>query len=380
MANLMDYLDWRGDLSLAQAPFNEVDNLILSELAFIDFDGIVPVPGEGRSVVLWQAAEAFFSRNSRQQVDMGVLVPDAIVDLLHKAAETNRFRGAKLSCFVDRLSVERTEQFAAVTVELEDGTLFLAFRGTDDTLAGWKEDFNMAWMQEVPAQKMAVEYVRTVAKCYPRKKIRLGGHSKGGNLAVWASVFAPASVQRRILHTWSNDGPGFHDEVAESPRFCMMRGRISTIVPKSSVVGLLLRQEKDYVVVDSSQIGLLQHDGFSWKVLGDSFVRLQDVTRGSRKTEQAMKEWLRDTDQIQREKFVEGLFAVLTASGAETLTELKEDRGKSALAMVKAMKDMEKDTRDVLTHAVRLLLKNSMKATVGDLQQGAGKLVKTIGK
>ena len=178
MANLLDYLDWRGDLTLAQSPLNEVDNLILAELSFVNFQGIVPAPGEGKSVSLRLAAEAFFARfPAGKAIDMGVLVPAAIPEMLRKMAASQRFGDMGLNCFVDHLDVGKGEQFAALTIETGDGALYLSFRGTDDTLAGWKEDFEMACMPEVPAQKKALEYTQSVAKQYPRRKMRMGGYS-----------------------------------------------------------------------------------------------------------------------------------------------------------------------------------------------------------
>ena len=370
MANLLDYLDWRGDLTLMQAPFNEVDNLILAELSFVDFTGIVPGIGQGGSVRLADAAEEFFARVPvGKSVDMGVLVPDAILDMLRKMAASKRFRDMRLNCFTDWLDTEKAEQFAALTIETGDGLLYLSFRGTDDTLAGWKEDFHMAYLPEIPAQKMALQYTRDVAKQYPRKRLRLGGHSKGGNLAVYAAVYAPVSVQRRLETVWSNDGPGFHNDLVALPEHTRVADRIVSIIPKSSVVGMLLEHEEDYIVVDSSQQGLMQHDGFSWEVLGDRFIRLRSVTRQARLNDLTLKEWVRNMPLDQREKFVDGLFEVLTASGAVTLTDLKEESFKAAGAMVKAMKDMEKDTRDALFYAIRLLFRSNLKVLVEEWQQ-----------
>ena len=370
MADLLDYLDWRGDLTLAQDPFNEVDNLILAELSFVDFRDIVPPPEAGSSVELRTAAEAYFARFPEgEKIDMGVLVPDAIPDMLRKMVNTRRFGSMRLNCFADWLDVDRAEQFAALTVETGDGAVYLAFRGTDDTLAGWKEDFNMACVPEVPAQKMAVSYLDAVARRYPRRKLRLGGHSKGGNLAVWAAVFCRPAVQRRIQAVWSNDGPGFHADIAHLPEYLRVADRITTIIPQSSVVGMLLEHEADSTVVESRAQGMLQHDGFSWEVRGRSFVRVDGVTRQGRRNDRTMREWLRQMPLEQREKFVEGLFEVLTASGAVTLTDLKEDRLRSALAMARAVKDMEKDTRDALLYAFALLLRSNVKALLEDWQE-----------
>ena len=370
MANLMDYLDWRGDLTLEQSPFNEVDNLILAELSFVDFQGTVPGPGEGEGVVLREAAEAFFARFPEgEKIDMGVLVPGAIPEMLGKMASSRRFGAMKLNCFTDHLDVGKGEQFAALTIETGDGLLYLSFRGTDDTLAGWKEDFELACMPEVPAQKKAVRYVRDVAKQYPRRRLRLGGHSKGGNLAVYAAVFCPAAVQRRIEDVWSNDGPGFHEDLLDLPEHRRVADRIRSIVPKSSVVGMLLEHEEDYAVVDSDQLGFLQHDGFSWQVMGDHFVTLRQVTRQARLSDMALRELVHTMPVERREKFVAALFDVLSASGAVTLKDLKADSFKAAGAMVKAMKDLDKETRDGLLNFVGLLFKSNLLMTLEGIQE-----------
>lgn len=374
MANLMDYLDWRGDLTLAQSPFNEVDNLILAELSFVDFQGIVPAPGEGDGVPLRQAAESFFARFPEgEKIDMGVLVPAAIPEMLRKMADSRRFGDMCLSGFSDLLDVGRGEQFAALTVETGDGLLYLSFRGTDDTLAGWKEDFELACMPEVPAQKKALGYVRTMAKQFPRRRLRLGGHSKGGNLAVYAGVFCPAGVQRRIEAVWSNDGPGFHTDLLNLPEHRRIESRIHSVVPKSSVVGMLLEHEECYTVVDSDQLGFLQHDGFSWQVMGDHFLTLRQVSRQAHLSDLALREWVHAMPVERREKFVTALFDVLSASGAVTLKDLKDDSFKAAGAMIKAMKDLDQESRDGLTDFVRLLFKSNLRMTLEGIQEEAEK-------
>lgn len=379
MANILDYLDWRGDLTLDQAPFNEVDNLILAELSFVDFKDIVPGPGEGgKSVPLSEAAERFFQRfPAGERIDMGVLVPDEIPDLLEKMARSRRFGAMGLNCFTDHLDVGKGEQFAAVAVETGDGLLYLSFRGTDDTLAGWKEDFELACVPEVPAQKKAVEYVETVAGQFPRRKLRLGGHSKGGNLAVYAGVFCRPAVQRRLADIWSNDGPGFHTDLLDLPEHGRVADRIHSIVPKSSVVGMLLEHEEDYGVVDSDQLGFLQHDGFSWQVRGDRFVTLRQVTRQAHLCDQELRQWVHEMPVERREAFVDAMFQVLTASGAVTLSDLKADSLKATGAMYKAMKGLDKETREGLLRFLGILVRSNLRMVLEgiqeELQEGAEK-------
>ncbi len=369
MANLLDYLDWRGDLTLEQDPFNEVDNLILAELSFVNFQGIVPGPGEGKGVALSRAAAAFFRRPEHRpgELSMGVLVPDEIPLMLEKMAATPRFRDLALSGYTQHLDEKKGEQFAALTIDTGDG-LYLSFRGTDDTLAGWREDFLMACRPEVPAQRRALEYLRTVAAAFPRRKLRPGGHSKGGNLAVYAATFAPAAVQRRIRAVYSNDGPGFFQDIFSLPQYVRLDGRVISIVPKSSVVGMLMEHEEDYTVVDSDQQGLMQHDGFSWQVRGNRFVRLGQVTRQGSVVNAEIRDWLRSIPMEKRENFADGLYQVLSASGAATLTDLKEDSLRAALAMVRAMKELDKETRDGLVRFVGLVFKGNLLMMLEDVQ------------
>jgi len=356
MANILDYLAWRGDLSFAQDPFNEVDNLILTQLSFINFTGIVPAPGEGEGVPLRDAAHRFFCLHREEPPEMGVLVPENIIPLLEAAAASRRFGGIGVNCAVDRLDILREYQFAAITFELEDGRIYVAFRGTDDTLVGWKEDFNMAFLEQVPGQQMAVDYLKQAAGQYRRRPILVGGHSKGGNFAVYAALNAGKRVQNRLERVYNNDGPGFKSSVLERSEYVAIRDRITTIVPQSSVVGMLLEHEERYTIVRSSERGLFQHDGFSWEVLGPCFIRLSEMTREGQYINQVIRDFVNAMSEEQRAAFADALYTVLTCTGAKTLTELKDDGWKTATAMARTMKDMDKETRKVLLDMMGFML------------------------
>lgn len=373
MANILDYLDWRGDLTLDQAPFNEVDNLLLAELSFVDFEGIVP-RRNGESMPLRQAAEAFFDRFPEgETIDMGLLVPKPIPDMLRRMAASRRFGDIKLNCFTDFLDADRSEQFAALTAELGDGSLYLAFRGTDDTLTGWKEDFLMACEPEVPAQKQALEYLQEVAERYPAEKLRLGGHSKGGNLAVYAGSFCPEGVQDRIQQVYSNDGPGFHEFMLERPEYRRLERRIVSIVPRCSIVGMLLEHGEHTAVVASDQLGFLQHDGFSWQVKGAAFVREPEVSGEWQTIELELREWMQERPPVQRKRFVEGLFRVLGASGAETLSDLRDGKLRDTVTLFRALQELDKETREGVTSFVSLMFRSNLRLVADELREETGK-------
>ena len=348
MANILDYLDWRGDLTLAQDPFNEVDNLILAELSFVDFGGIVPGPGEGRAVPLWKAAEAYFAKTEGRPIDMGVLVPNQIPELLRRTAASPRFRDMKLNGFVDHLDTEKAEQFAALTTECGDGTVYLSFRGTDDTLAGWKEDFYLSCMREVPAQKMAVTYTEAMAHQYPRIKLRLGGHSKGGNLAVYAAAFVGEDVQERILNVFNNDGPGHDLATLESAGYRRIEKKLQTFIPKSSIIGMLLEHGDDYRIVDSDAHGLWQHNPYSWQLNGEDFVYLQHTTASSDRMNESIRQWLNHMDVEKRRRFTDTVYEVLSASEVRSVGQLISDFRSSLPSIIAATKNLDPEEKHML--------------------------------
>ena len=369
MANIIDYLDWRGDLTLEVSPFNEVDNLLLSELSFLDLAGIVPDAGQGPSVPLREAVTAYFRKNEGRDLSMGVLVPDQIPEMAEKMALSRRFSDWKLDCYRACLDTEQEIQFAALTIDLGNGSLYLSFRGTDDTIVGWKEDFNMAFLSTVPSQRLAVDYIRDVAARYPRRKLYIGGHSKGGNLTVYGAVFCGAKIQRRILTAYNNDGPGFKESLVDRPEYQAVRDRIVTIVPQSSVVGMLLEHDDNYCVVKSSRQDIFfQHDGFSWEVLGTRFVHLDGISQGGRIHDQAIRAFISEMDDQQRAAFVDALFEVLGSTNAKTLTELDADWVKSLSAMIRTYKDLSRESRQMLSRAVKVFVRASAENWAGELE------------
>ena len=378
MANLMDYLDWRGDLTLAVSPFNEVDALILAELSFVDFDGIVPPPEIGRGLPLCEAAEAFFARHGGRDVDMGVLVPDGISQMLRKLMASSRFRNMTLNGYTALLDDAVEQQFAALTIDLGNGSIYISFRGTDDTIVGWKEDLNMGFLEEIPSQKQSVAYVARMARQYPDKTIRIGGHSKGGNLAVYSAVKSDGAIQERIVAVHNNDGPGFAWDISETAGHKRIASRIHTVLPQTSVVGMLMEHEKHYQVVHSTYDGLYQHDGFSWQVLGTQFVHLDDVSREGKLVDEALSAWADSLNTQQREALADALYSVFTASGAKTLSDLNEEKLKSAAAMLKTYKNLDRETRRMVTEALMLFFRLSTKSFVLDTQEESSREIENI--
>lgn len=357
MANMMDYLDWRGDLSFAQAEFNEVDNLIFSELVYVDFKGIVPPPGAG-GITIKEASRIFFLSHTEEEINERVSSTKAAAFLMKKMAKTRRFAGLILSDYIEEISAREQSQFCAMTVKLDDGSLFVSYSGTDNTMVGWKENFNMSFLSETPGQLKAVDYLNQVVS--PRqKKIRVGGHSKGGNLSVYASVHCRESIQNRILGVYSNDGPGFTESMIRREEYGKMLPKIHTYLPESSIVGMLLEHEEEYQVVESSVTGPMQHDAMTWKVMGNSFVHVKTVAKQSVILDQALKAWVGKMDAAQRENFVDTLFLVLEEADIKTVDDLANITFKKFVELLKLKSSLDKESQEVLSKTLQMFLSES---------------------
>lgn len=339
---VFDYVNWRGDLSFAQDPFNEVDSVILSMVCFLDFSGIVPAPHEQGSITL---AEAMSQMPERFEGDrrLGAILPDDILYMSHAAARAPRYMDAKLFAFENTIDEEKEMQFCALSFRLSDGSLFVAFRGTDDTIVGWKEDFNMTFLSHIPAQERAAAYLNEVAGRHAGP-IRTGGHSKGGNLAVWSAVHCNPAVRSRILFAYSNDGPGFTREMLESYEYITMRDRCMNYVPQSSLVGMLMEHDENYQIIYSNKNGLMQHDPYSWAVCRNRYVYLEERSAFGEHSDAAMRLWLSTMPPEERHELVDDLFELLESTGAKTLTELTQNKGVVTSA-VKTLSTYEKHRR-----------------------------------
>ena len=317
---VFDYVDWRGDLTFAQDPFNEVDSVILSMVCFLDFSEIVPGPHESGSITL-RDAMAQMPREFEGERRLGAILPDDILYMSHLAAESVRYGDAELFAFENTIDEEKEMQFGALTFRLSDGSLFAAFRGTDDTIVGWKEDFNMTFRESIPAQLLAAQYTKEISERYPMH-LYMGGHSKGGNLAVYSAVKSDALIRSRIQAVYNHDGPGFTDFVMEDPAYLEMVPRISTIIPQSSVIGMLLEHREPYTVVKSKQMGLLQHDFYSWLLEGPEFVPMEEVTDQSKFLDLTIKEWLNGMTIEERNEIVDTVFDLLSIGNVSSVFDL----------------------------------------------------------
>ena len=265
--------------------------------------------------------------------------------MMFEMAESVRFGKCVIRNYVNEIVTEAEQQFSAVEIVLDDGTSYVSFRGTDDTIIGWKEDFNLS-TGVVPAQERAVEYMERISD-KASGMLRVGGHSKGGNLAIYGSVMCK-SAHDKILEIYSNDGPGFSKEFQDSPETAEMMPKIIRIIPEYSIIGTLLEHEKQPIIVASTSRGLLQHDGFSWEVQGPGLVRRDSLNKTALRFIEILHKWIDGMDTEQKRLLIEDLFATLQASGCENLSEVQSGGIKSLAAMVKRLDKFAPESREMM--------------------------------
>lgn len=315
--NLAQFIREYGDRTFRDVPFSEVDALVLAQLAYLRMEGIVPGFGNGPGTD-WE--------QMRQHPDFEQLFTDPIYGKAHRiifelVSGSRRYRQVKINYFAEWFEEEQEVQFAAVTFILGETSFFVSYRGTDETIVGWKEDFNMGFMESVPSQRRALAYLKGVARYTENGRLILGGHSKGGNLAIFAAAKAPKQIQKRIRRVYSFDGPGFRRGFYEKDGFRRMASKYCKIVPEQSVVGFLLTNYRRYRVVESYHRGFMQHDLMNWKIRNGKFVYRRDIYKRSKRRTDIFNAWMNSLNTEQIILFVETVYELLVSASVQNVTD-----------------------------------------------------------
>ena len=346
MANVVKYLKWRGDLTFKESPFNEVDNLVLSLVVYSDLKGIVPEPGSGSGITVREAAKQYFARKDPSM--MSRIEYDWV---LYYMAKGKRFGDLILSDFLDINNPEENNLFTAMTIHLPNGVKYVSFRGTTYEIDDWRMDFMISF-EEIPAQKEACDYLQAVMQRLSGSFL-VGGHSKGGNLALYASMYMPETLQLRIKQVYSNDGPGICPELLDEEKFENIRSRLTHIVPTFCIVGMLFEPNVRHEIVASDGKGMAQHTGMNWRVEGNHFVRKKHLNENSVIYNNMIDDWIESNSMEQREIFIRDLFDSLKAGGAKYIQDISDGGMHGFGTILLSAANSESKTKIVFGNAVR---------------------------
>lgn len=348
---MQTYLRDYGGISFMERPMNDVDSLVLCQFSYLKFDGLVPELKENRrSVTLMELAE----HPQRERLFADERFEKENRELFAGMLSGRRFRNMKINCHINVVAKEWETQFSAVTFILEDGTIYVAFRGTDETIVGWKEDFNMAFLYPVPCQALSVKYLNMVTERF-HNSFYVGGHSKGGNLAIYSAMNCAPHVQERILKIYCMDGPGFRPKVLEECGYDRIADRVVKLLPHSSMIGMIFEWDTRYRVVESRSFGLAQHDPYNWKIKDGEFVMAEEIYERARLANNTINEWIISLDEQKIKFFVDTVYQIISASEADDLISITADWKKSMNGVIGAMKELDEDTVDMLQETMRAL-------------------------
>jgi len=349
--DVLDYLASNQIYTFEQKPFNDVDNLILSHISYLTWAGVI----ENKPKPFNELVETYFKK---YHDDVVQILPSQTKErriMLSMMMNSNRYKNMKMFDYVDDIDMETQKQFSALTIEVDNGLYYVSIKGTDEKLVSWKEDFNMAYLDPIPAQTEALEYVQKLLKNY-KGNVMIGGHSKGGNLAVYAGVKA---CDDRIIKVYNNDGPGFAKGFLESKEYLAMASRMVSIVPESSVVGMLFGNTMERKIVPSNVDGIMQHDGLTWEVDGDDFIHLEKLSDFSKCLNEAIMGWFDGMEMEQKFVFIDNIYEVIEKMQIKTVEDLYNNKLEFCKTVIKAMVEYDKKTKIIMLSTIVDLLKSS---------------------
>ena len=353
---IFEYLDWRGDLSFEDAPLNPVDLSVMCQLTYLNLDGLLDDDFK-KSVSISELHSLFISSsNYAERCEMGVMINPKNPELLERCAVTSRFADLQVTGYKSIFEDKKDIQFAALTFKINKKLNVIVFRGTDDSIAGWKEDFDLCYKEEIPSQTLAVEYENKAFSSLKGEFI-LSGHSKGGNIVLYAAVKCPAKNQNKIKAVYDFDGPGFSKDFYETEAFKKVEKKLTIIYPEFDIVGMLFHHPEGYKIIKSEQQGALQHDMMSWKVCGADFIYGSDFTNESKVFGEAMNGWVDNLSLEDRSRFVNTLFGIIRSTGAVFNRDFEKNMLPYSAKMLGEFVKLDGDTRDNLKKVISILVK-----------------------
>ncbi len=351
MSNILDYVRWRCDITFDMLPLNEIDSLIFTELSYLPFEHLIPSIDSNKKISLSEAADKFLDIYDENK-SIGAIIPGSlIIRLLRYASKTLRFSDVKVWAYVNDVSPDTEKQFSAMCFSWGKNT-FIAFRGTDDTLVGWKEDLNMALYTPIPAQKDGVNYVERIAGL-TRDKLYIGGHSKGGNIAVYSALNMSTKYKKRLVSVYNYDGPGFTRKYLDSISDLSIASKIHNVLPSGSIIGRIFDNFGEQIIVKSYNRGVQQHDAFSWSVMGTEFIKVNKFDKNSDEFHELLKSWVYNMPEEDRHKFVESFYRIITSTNASTLSDILIAKMKFAMGIISSKGEDKK----VVLEGIKKLIK-----------------------
>lgn len=347
--NITDYVR-KENVKLTLGTFSDVDALVLSQLSYIDFS--LFKNGTRLELMASRAQEAAAKSHNKEKNE----------ELLLCTSKSLRFQHLKVVKTVDEANLLYEVQFSATTYVVNRRFVVVAFRGTDNTINGWKEDFNMVFLDEIPAQSKAVAYLKKVASANRFSKIIVTGHSKGGNLAFYAAMKQTPKVQKRIVSVYNLDGPDFRENITSTREYTNLLTKVTKIVPQESIIGMILQTNQYFHIVKAEGTLFAQHNLYSWNIDSETsdLVHETSLSKSSRQIKNSVYTWINGFSVEDRQIIVDRFFDLLLASECTTLNEFTSDLKNNIKLIYGEYRESDSATKKLLRKAFLDLAKYLM--------------------
>jgi len=352
MANINDYLLWRGDINLSEKyPFNEVDSMIFARFSYLPFDKIKLNKKETISSIA----------NKMQPLEVNNFLHEIDKELIINMGKSDRFKNMLVTDFVKNNDKKIVKQFGAITIHISAKELYVSYMGTDRSLNGWKEDFNMSFMSHVPCQISGKEYLENISKKYKNKLLIVGGHSKGGNVAIYSSVTVSKKIQNKIIKIYNFDGPGFHKDFIDKYGDNNLVKKIITYIPQNSIIGRMLGHREKVTICLSNEKGFYQHYTESWEIFRDTIIKVDKNTKMSENINNMLIEWLDNTTEKDRKIFVDSIFELLYSTDADTFKGIYKKLSTNIPKILSKYKKISPEEKKNLSSMIKLFIVSYVK-------------------
>lgn len=348
MGNIIDYVNEFQSFDFKEKQFEAVDGLVLACFSYFNFDNLVPsINDESENITLLDLNKS----NHYKEIFLETFDPLKSEELFQAMLHSKRFGSIQLNYYVNEHDEKEEKQFSAITIFFQD-SVFVSFRGTDNSFVGWKENFNMSYIPIIPSQKAASLYIDKIGKLTDAK-MYLGGHSKGGNLSIYSATNCQEIIQKKINAVYSYDAPGFNQDIHMQYGYLQVVDRIQKYVPNSSIIGMLLKQEQNYFIVESNEIGILQHDAFSWVIENGDFVYVDNLREDSIQLNLILNNWINNINEEEKKKLVNIIYKIIMKNNIKTGADFITNWKRIAFGLLIGIKSMSKETRKTITQMVR---------------------------
>lgn len=350
MSNIIDYLNWRGDIPISNiSPFNEVDDLILTRFSYLNLDLI----NYKDNIKIEEISKEFTNINKDLFRDYR---DKELIKLLGKS---KRFKNMKITDYINHKDIEKSKQFGAVTIHINENEMYISFIGTDKSIVGIKEDCNMSFMKNISSQVEGLNYTNKIVNKY-NKNFRLGGHSKGGNIAVFSGLYVNDFIKDKIISISNYDGPGFTKSIVEEKKNSQILEKITTYLPDESIVGMMLEHDEKYEIIKSSIEGLGQHNIYSWMVNYNSLIRVNNIKDKTILINKTIRDWLLNTDKKSREVFVDAVFNLIDYNAKDTYNDLLVNWKKEVPVIIDNYKELDSNQKKTINKMLKIFIKTAI--------------------